>query len=233
MRIASVLFKTAIVLFLVSVNCKKIHAQENSKNQIKNFIAIDVIPLYYDFFDYRKQIRVGFEYERKLNSKWLMSCALDGGLFEEYSFVKYYDFFNQNQGFYSVKQDILIKGFHILPSCNYSLFQSKSKSGQGVFCGGILDINYYRKKLNSFNSQTSEKRTEAYSQIRMGAGVCLSAKYDLGFHIFAEIKTSLFCKFLCSISENNAYPVKPLNSQWTSTNNNFWWISNIKFGYAF
>ena len=36
-----------------------------------------------------------------------------------------------------------------------------------------------------------------------------------------------------SVSDNGRLPIKSLDAQWTSTNYNFWWISNLKIGYAF
>jgi hypothetical protein len=199
----------------------------------KNVIKIDLIPFYYDVFDYRQQIRVGLEFERRINPKSSVSCNIDAGMLDKYSFTKYYDFFSQQQGMYSVRRDVTINGFHIMPGYNYYLLRSAKKPLPGITAGGVIDFHYYLKKLDCSNSQTLEATANIYNQKTMGAGISTGAAYGFGTHWFAEIKTCLLVKIFNSVSLQNMESVKPLNAQWTDKKNNFWWFSNIKIGYAF
>lgn len=199
----------------------------------KNAIKLDLFPLYYDFFDYRDQIRAGIEYERKINYRSFAALYMDIGVFDDYTFIKYYDFFNQNQGMYSVEQKAIIKGIHIQPSYNYIFFRSKKKPNHGVFAGSIIDFHCYKKNLETYNSQTSEKSNYRYNQLKMGLGLHMGAKYAFNRHFFAEVKTSLYVKIYYHISVQFVNPVMPLNAQWTDSKYNFWWVSNLKIGYAF
>jgi hypothetical protein len=224
------------VLFTLLVACLcgfSAMAQDNKPKANKNFFAIDVIPLYYDFFDYRKQIRVGVDYSRQFKTHWFAGAAIDCGLFDDYTYTKYFDFFNQGTGYHYIRQDALITGFHFLPSGNYFFWQSKAKPGQGMYCGAIIDLNFYRKKLDIFNSQTLESSSDVIKQFKSGAGISLGGKCYMGNHFFAEIKTSFFGKIFFTTSDDKINAVKSINAQWSSGNNNFWWVSNLKFGYAF
>ena len=208
-------------------------AQEKAPVANKNFFTIDMLPLYYDFFDYRKEIRVEAGYARHFRKHWFISGQLDCGLFDDYTFTKYYDFFNQGSGYYYIKEDARVTGFHFLPSGNYFFWQSKAKQGQGMYCGAIMDVNYYRRKLDFFNSQTQTNHAEIVNQFKTGAGVSLGGRCYMGKHFFAEIRTSIFGKILFSTSDHSINAQKSINSQWTSKDNNFWWVTNLNLGYAF
>lgn len=210
------------------------HAQKNdSVTSQKNAVKIDLIPFYYDFFDYRKQIRMGIEYERKINQKYFFASELDIGLFDEYNFTKYYDFFSQNLGMFYIKQNVQIKGFHFIPSYNYCLWRSKIKVDQGLFGGGNIEYRLYHKKLDYYNSQTNESSSDAMNQTTIGAGVNLRIKYLLFKHFYCELKTAFSVAFYNHRSTNNPNFIKSLNAQWTDNKNRFWWVSNIKICYAF
>ncbi len=226
--------KTVFVLLLIiGMWCNHLYAQDSKPRAYKNTVVLDVVPFYYDFFDYRQQIRLGIDYTRQFQPRWFLSTALDVGLFDDYTYIKYYDFFNQNQGFYSITQDASISGFHLLPSYNYYFFQSKRKQGQGFYGGGVLDMNYYRKKLQSTNSQTQESNSDVVHQFRTGLGVDLGVKYFMGHHFFAEVRSMFFCKAFLYNSNKNTNKIMSLNSQWTSNNRNFWLLTSVQFGYAF
>jgi len=224
------LFSFVLVVFICGFATL---AQENKPKPNKDFFAIDVIPLYYDFFDYRKQIRVGVDYSRQFKTHWFVDGAIDCGLFDDYTFTKYYDFFNQSIGYHYITQEAVVTGFHFLPSGNYFFWQSKSKPGQGMYCGALFDLNFYRKKLDIFNSQTLENSSDVIKQFKTGVGVSLGGKCYIGRHFFAEIRTSVFAKIFFITSDKNINAIKSINSQWTSANNNYWWVSNLKIGYAF
>ena len=234
MKIYSTGIKIFISIFLCLNFCPYVSAQGNlDTSAFKNSIKLDLFPLYYDLFDYRDQIRAAIEYERKINNKSFAALYIDIGVFDDYTFIKYYDFFNQNQGMYSVEQKAIIKGIHIQPSYNYYFFTSKKKQNQGVFAGGIIDFYSYKKNLETYNSQTSEKNNYRYNQSKMGLGLHAGAKHSFTRRFFAEVKTSLYVKVYYHISVQSVNPIKPLNAQWTDSKYNFWWVTNFKIGYAF
>src|SRR4051812_20988033 len=93
--------------------------QKNDTITHKSSVKLDFVPLYHVILDNRVQIRAGLEYERYLHRKQSVACYLDMGLYDKYNFIKYYDFFGQNQPIYSISQKVSIAGFHLLPSYNY------------------------------------------------------------------------------------------------------------------
>jgi hypothetical protein len=226
-----------IIIFIFTVFAfyvNKIRAQENTSTHLfKNTVKIDLLPYYYDFFDVRKQIRIALENERYLTLRSSVAAYCDAGLFDDYFFIKYYDFFSQGPGFYSVTQKIKIRGVHFQPSYNYYLFLSRTRPNRGIFIGGTFDIQYYRKNIKMDNSLTGENTSFNYFQARLGGGLHAGGKYNFGSHFYAEIKTCLFAKILQKVSMDEMDPLKPLNAQWSDKNYDFWWVSNIKIGYAF
>jgi hypothetical protein len=234
MKIFCTSIKFYISIFLCLSFCQKVSAQKNSDSTaFRNSLKLDIFPIYYDFFDYQKQIRVGVEYERDINNKSFAALCTDIGVFDDYSYTKYYDFFNQNQGMYSIRQDVIIKGFHIIPSYNFYFFQSEKKSNQGIYAGGIIDYHFYRKRLDNYNSLTTEDITYRYEQSRIGVGLNAGAKYGFGKHFFAEVKTALCFKIYYYFSGQFMNPIKPLNAEWTDSKNNFWLVLNVRICYAF
>lgn len=234
MKIQGTSINFFLSIFLCLSFCLKVSAQEYRDSiTLKNAIKLDLFPLYYDFFDYRDQIRAGIEYERKINKKSFAALYTDMGMFDNYSYRKYYDFFNQNQGLHYVEQKVIIKGIHLQPSYNYYLFKSMKKNNQGVFAGGIMDFQFYKKNVETYNSQTLERSSYLYNQSRIGLGMQMGVKYAFFRRFFAEVKTSLYIIIFYHISSEVMNPVKPLNAQWTDSKYNSWWVSNLKIGYAF
>lgn len=227
------LIKAQIVSIIIIFFSFNVQAQEKSDSiTYKNFIKIDLAPIIYDISYYR-QLRMGLEYERTINNKLFVATNLDWGIYDEYSFTKYYDFFNQNQGLYYIQQNVFVKGFHLLPKFCYFLISSKKKSNQGLYSGIILDFQYYQKRIKSINSQTQENIFDKYSQIKLGIGINAGYMYKLTKHIYAEVNSSIFIKSLTHSSSSNKNEIRPLNAQWFDSKYNFWFVSNIMIGYAF
>ncbi len=209
-------------------------SQEKTDSLLKtNCIKFDIIPLYNNFFDTRVQIRIGTEYEKYVCEKSALSVYIDGGLYDKYKFIKYYDFFNQQQGLYSIEQDISIVGVHIIPSYNYYFYTFKNHPNEKLFLSTLLDYGYYYKKLDYYNSQTKDSYYDSYNQNKLGVGLGLGYKNQFSKHFLIELKTSFFAKVFNSISNDERIQIKSLDAQWTSTNYNFWWISNLEIGYVF
>lgn len=198
-----------------------------------NSFKLDLLPLYYDFFDNRVQIRAGIEYEKFLKDNISLCGYFDFGVYDKYKFIKYYNFFNENQGLYSITQNVTIKGLHLLPSVNYFFHSPKKKTNRNFFGSVILDLGYYQKKLTYMNSNTLESYSYKYNQSKFGAGLGLGVKSDFGSRFFLELKTSFFAKIFYSNSDKTKNQMKSLDAQWTSQNYKFWWITNLKIGYAF
>jgi hypothetical protein len=225
--------KVLTTFILISCFCLPSLSQEkNDSLNFKNSIKLDLIPLYYDFFDSRVQVRIGAEYDHNISNNSFVSCYLDAGLYDKYKFIKYYDFFNENLGIYSIQQDISIIGFHIIPGYSYYFYNTTDKQ-INLFAGAIMDFGYYHKEFESFNSQTLERNSNNYNQKKLGIGLSLGFKNYIGTHIFIELKTSLSTKIFNLISKDERTPIKSLDAQWTSTDYKFWWITNLKIGYAF
>ena len=220
-----------VCIFFVVPSC--IFAEKKDTTFLHNSSSVDLFPLYYNFFDYHKEIRVGISYDRYFKNHWLASVAIDCGMFNDYTFTKYFDFFNQHGGYYYIKQDIKITGFHLIPSGNYYLWQSHKKNQQGLYAGMIADFNYYNKNLTEFNSQTEGNNHQQSHQFRIGGGIKIGVKIFVGKHFFTEIKTSFLGKILLTSSSGTVTSIRPLNAHWTDANQNFWWVSNLNIGYAF
>lgn len=209
-------------------------SQEKTDSLIRpNAIKLDLVPFYHVFFDNRVQIRTGIEYERTLSKKSGIAVYLDIGLYDKYEFIKYYDFFSQNQGLYSIRQDVSIVGFHLLPSYNYYFHLFKKYPQERLFLSLVSDLGYYHKKTEQHNTLTSENQTTSFDQTKIGSGLGVGFKNQYGPHIFIELKTILIARLYNHLSANGQNSIKSLDAQWTSPNYKLWWISNIKIGYAF
>jgi hypothetical protein len=230
---ASILKFIMVLLLLLSFSCSLFAQKKQDSTFCKNDLKLDLVPFYFDFFDAREQIRIGFEYERMINRNFSVSCYIDAGLYDNYTFIKYYDFFNQNQGMYTVEQNVSIRGVHLIPSCNYWFYRAKKKANRGIYTGVILDFHYYQKKLAYLNTQTFERTHEKYYQTGLGAGLDLGGRYGFGKHFFIELKTVFLGKIYRHANKQDVPLVKPLNAQWSDNKHNFWWISNLTLGYAF
>lgn len=227
--------KACLYIFLIFQFIFLHSYSQEAKDSIynNNSLKLDIIPLYYDFFDNRVQIRAGLEFEHYLNENTSLSSYLDIGVYDKYKFIKYYNFFNENQGMYSIEQDIRISGFHLIPGYNYYFYKGKKNSNRNFFGSAMLDYGYYQKRFAYFNSKSLEEYAEKYNQHKLGLGLGLGFKNNFGSCFYFEFKTSLFAKIFHSISLPDKNEMKSLDAQWTSQNYNLWWITNLKIGYAF
>ncbi|HEY9114120.1 MAG TPA: hypothetical protein VIN10_05430, partial [Bacteroidales bacterium] len=82
----------------------------------------------------------GMEYERFLKKNITLGAMANLGLFEDYSYIQYNDYFNEYDGYSYVKQDFRTWGFHFIPYCKYYFLITNSKKGQGVYVGGNIDF---------------------------------------------------------------------------------------------
>jgi hypothetical protein len=222
-----------LVIVIVFINQSGVYAQSDSLPLHKNAVKIDLVPYYYDFFDIRKQVRGAVELERYLDRKSSVSLFCDIGLYDDYTYRKYYDFFNQNQGLHWTEQRVQIRGFHLQPSYNRYFLKSEKRLLRNIYAGAGFDFQYYWKLLEIDNSLIEKSMKYDYYQLRLGAGLHIGLKYFFGKHFFTEVKTKLYTCVFTHVSQNGMNPIRPLNTQWTDSGYKFWWVSNLIIGYAF
>lgn len=221
---------TIIDLCLPSV----VQAQHTKDSTIyKNAVKLDMVPLYFDFFDTRKQIRIGFEYERRFTPRGFLAFNFDVGMFDDYDFIKYHDFFNQTTGFYATKTHVKNYGIHFMPSYNYLFWKARKMANTGLFASGIIDFHYYQKILNSENGLDGSNYTSKYFQTCMGAGFGLGGRVGLGRHFFIDLRSSLLGRVFRVISIEDVPQIKPLNATWTNRKYTIWWVNSLQLSYAF
>ena len=199
----------------------------------KNSVRLDFVPLYDDFFDTRVQIRAGGEYERSISERSAVSAYLDLGLYDKYDYIKYYNFFGQNQGMYSEKQRVSIIGFHFIPGYSYFFYTFRKKPNRKFFSSALVDCGYYHKSISYSNTLTSDGSSDSYDQMKVGAGLGVGFKNNFGKRLFYELKTSIVALLYNHVSKAGFSAIRALDAQWTSADRNFWGTSNIKIGYAF
>lgn len=211
-----------------------VKSQEKKDSVIHyNYVKLDFVPFYYDLFENRSQRRIGMEYERYINEKSSVTSYLDIGRYDHYDYIKYYDFFSLNQRMYSIRQNVSIIGFHLIPGYNYYFYKSGKKNGMSFFSSAVMDFSFYKKEAVYYNDHSTDVYSDAYNQIKTGFGLSLGVKKSYGKHFFIEVKTSVVAKIFNYISEDERNQMMSLDALYTSTDYRFWWISNLKAGYAF
>jgi hypothetical protein len=224
--------KSLILILLLSTNIN-LHSIGIQTDSIKkNAIKIDLQSLYYSIFDAREQIRLGIEYERFFKPKLSHYTHLDFGLYDNYHYIKVYDFFGVQGGPFEDNTSVKTLGFHLLQGINFNLFKS-NKDKFSINTGILFDMNVFDKKieLNSYNPNNNH--TNHIKQFRIGIGANFSLKAKLINNIYFEIKHAILFNTLTSISKRNVKFIKPFKSYWYSPNQDTWLISMINLSYEF
>ena len=99
-----------------------------AKDSSSRYIKLDLAPLYSVFFDVRKQARIGLEYQWGMEKRSFYGIHADGGIYDDYNFYKYYDFFNTGEGFRYMLRNVKTYGFHVLPAWHYRLSRNTEKA---------------------------------------------------------------------------------------------------------
>ncbi|MBK6330027.1 MAG: hypothetical protein IPF62_05675 [Bacteroidetes bacterium] len=207
-------------------------ARKSIDTSINQAIKLDLAASYFTIFDNRKQLRVGLQYEKKITQQSILNWNMDIRNYDHYSFIKYYDFFNQQQGLYSIEQKVLITGFHLTPAYYTLIYQPHWLKPLKWFAGGGVDLSFYQKKINDFNSQTNEQSFQKIYQAKIGMGPSLSARYLITKHFFVELSSHFFMRIWKGISEKNVAIIQSHNAHWTDIHNQFWWVTQLKIAYA-
>lgn len=198
----------------------------------KNLIKINLISLP-PLFNNLNQKWIGLEYQRLISEKTSLSLTFDVGRFEDYTFTKYHDYFDEHGGFSYTREEVTIPGFHIIPAVNYFLVHSSSKVGQGIYVGGRLDYYQYFMKKQVYESSIDQTTTTHNSTLRFDVGCGVGAQY-LAFNRFTvDLNISLFTKIYSSSSNQQYQELSPENSFWSSNDSSTWATINLMLGYAF
>jgi len=226
------IFLWALCFLFIFIATHEIKSQDTTSIVRKNIIKINFVPVI-PAISGQSQQWIGIEYEWIKNSKLSFAFLSNIGLFEDYSYKKYYDYFNQHQGFSYTQKDIKTKGYHMIPSIRYHFLTSKKKSVQGMYLGGNLDFNQYFKKLSSHNSETDESTTSKLNTTRMGLGISMGAQYLAFSRLSLEVNISFFVEAFEVTSDINQLATPPINAFWKSDTDVFWSTVQIMIGYAF
>lgn len=221
---ASFLFWTSVVL------CQeKINVPSDFRN---NIIKINLLPIP-SLINGNNQKWFGMEYERFLNKKISLGAMANFGLFEDYSFIQYNDYFDEYSGYSYIEQDFRTWGFHFIPTFKYYFLITKSKKGQGFYVGGNIDFNYYLRNTSTYASITNENEYDKLSTTRFALGGLLGGQYIAFSRLVIDANMNFFGSLFSINGGEINQEIKPLNATWVSENNNFWLTFNVMIGYSF
>ncbi len=204
----------------------------NTKILRNNLIKINLISLP-PLINNLNQKWIGLEYQRLITRKVSFSITTEFGIFEDYTYIKYHDFFDENEGFSYTRENVQIPGYHIIPSFRYLLIRPLKKADFGIYATANLDYYQYFLKKDIYYSSTDNTISNQNSTYRFNIGVGIGAQY-IAFNRFSlDLNIALFTK-LISKSTNDEFPeLYPKNSFWRSDNNSSWATINLMLGYAF
>ena len=222
-----------LVFILFTLSCIHASGQSDTSNNVRNnFIKINLISLP-PLMNNLNQKWIGLEYQRLISERTSLSLTFDVGRFEDYTFTKYHDYFDEHGGFSYTREEVTIPGFHIIPAVNYFLVHSPGKAGQGIYVGGRLDYYQYFMKKQVYESSIDQTTTTHNSTLRFDVGCGVGAQY-LAFNRFTlDLNISLFTKIYSSSSNPQYQELYPENSFWRSNDNSTWTTINLMLGYAF
>jgi len=223
---------TLLTVILIIPFFNLIGQTDTIKISRKNIIKINLISLP-PLFNNLSQKWIGLEYQRIINEKLSLSLLTDFGIFQDYRFTKYHDFFDENGGFSYTQEDVFIPGYHIIPSINYYFIRSKTKAAQGIYVAGKFDYYHYFMKTDIYHSSTNQTESYKNSTYRFNIGCGLGAQYVVYERFTLDLNVSLFTKLFSKSTSEEVPELYPENSFWRSSDNSSWATVNLMLGYAF
>lgn len=193
-------------------------------------IKLDLVSVYYTFFDVRKQLRFGVEYQPATYRKITPVYHLDAGLFDRYKFNKYFDFFNTSGGMYHIETNVRTIGFHFISGIKYNVKPALNKK-YTLFLSIQNDLNCFKKDIQTQNSKTYASTKDSENQIRMGLGPEMGLYCHLKNKFSLELKTAFFLKLFTLKSKQDSPDIKPYKAVWYDTYHTFWIIPRINICY--
>mgnify|MGYP000607404161 CR=1 FL=1 len=227
--------KPCLVLLLLGFAFSPTFANSDSRpdsSGYKTLITADLLPFYYNFFDAKIQYRLGAGYSRNNHAAWFIAHYTDFGIYDKYTFTKYYNLFNENNGLYYVENKVFIAGIHYVPSFNFYLIRTKPGSINSIFSGIAMDFSLYHKQHTHFNSSTGLETESHYRQFRVGAGVQMGSRYRLSKRFFTEMRMSFFTNVMNYRNDDESTPIRSLHALWTRNDYKLWLTANICVGYV-
>lgn len=225
-------FSYVLVSFLLITNIACTQTFDSTTLFRKNLIKLNLLAAG-QFLNGHNEKWIGIEYERFIHRKMSVALMSDVGLFEDYTFIKYHDFFDEHGGFAYTQQRTRTIGYHLLPSFRYYLWTTKNKSGQGIYLSGLLDFNQYYKKTEVYHSLSKTYSYSNTSTTRFGFGTSLGGQYIAFSRLVIDLNISIFARVFDSANQQNTSEIEPLNAIWISSENKAWMTINFMIGYAF
>lgn len=197
-----------------------------------NFVKLSLLPISQSINGHNQKW-FGIEYERFLKQKISISITVDAGLFEDYTFIKYYDFFEEQDGFSYCQTDARTRGYHIIPALKYYFLATKNKKGQGFYLSGALDFSQYFKVTDIYYSATNSTDMFNSSTTRLSIGAFLGGQYVAFSRLAIDLNISIFASLFSVNNGKYSEVIKPLNALWIFDNNTGYSTVNLMIGYAF
>jgi hypothetical protein len=218
-----------VLLSTFTAKPQSAYSTKNFRNNLLKLNLVAVAPL----FSGHNEKWIGIEYERFINQKMSFALMSDVGLFEDYTFTKYHDFFDEYGGFAYTRQTTKTIGYHFLPSFRYYYLMTKKKKGQGLYVAGLLDFNQYFRKSEFYHSADKTSDYTSSSTTRLGIGASAGGQYIAWSRLVIDLNVSIFAKVFSTINGQDTSEAEPMNAQWSSSENNGWVVVNFMIGYAF
>ena len=225
----------SLIVLILQLTVTSIKAQDTSNRQSNfrnNIIKINVIPIA-ESINGHNQKRISIEYERFLKHNLSVGAVVNFGLFEDYTFIKYHDYFDENEGFSYTRKDVVTRGYHFIPSVKFYFWGTKQKKGQGLYISGCLDFNQYFKKSEIYFSQMNSFAYENSSTTRLSTGATLGGQFVAFTRLVIDLNISIYGKLFSVNRGQNNSEIAPLNATWVFNDNKGWSTINLMIGYAF
>ena len=229
----SVTISFLVIMFITLGPFFNLYGQDDSIHSAKNnIIKINLISLP-SLFNNLNQQWIGLEYQRILNRRISVSLLTDFGKFEDYTFIKYHDFFDEGQGFSYTQEDVIIQGYHLIPTINYYFISKPEKKGHGVYVSGKIDYYHYFMRKDIYQSATGQTEKYKNSTLRVNVGIGLGAQYIAYERFSLDLNISVFTKIFSHSTTEGLPELYPENSFWRNSNNTSWATINLMLGYSF
>lgn len=232
-----ILKRLTFIIFILSFSTIAVNAQLSdtsaivSGNQGKHIIKFRLLSSIEMFQNYNRQI-IGLEYEHKLKEHTSWVLDFDIGYFDNYIYYQYFDFFTTASELPYTRQDVVTKGFHIIPEYRYYYYSLSNVSNDGFYIAGATDFHYYKKNFSQYDSRTQQYQFNTYSTFQSAIGGELGLQFIFKKRIAFDFS---ICGFygLWSVNSDEEKHIPSKNASWNSDNEAFWVNYQLKLGYIF
>jgi hypothetical protein len=221
-------------LFFIAIHLITCGQQENlpPKNFRNNLIKINLLTIA-PLINGNNQKWLGFEYERFLKPNMSITGMADFGLFEDYTFTKYYDFFGEDEGFHYTSTHVRTWGYHLIPSFRYYFLATRIKKGQGFYVAGSFDFHQYFRRQEDYLSLTGESLNINSTTSRLSIGASLGGQYVAFSRLAIDLNINIFATMITIYNGDGTAETEPLHATWIFGENQGYGTVNLMIGYAF